>query len=198
MKKLFFSIFITLFLFGCKKEHREPLGDGCQSEAIFYLNPDLANMDFFPGNYWVHLDSVSLTYDSSYIANQSTDFWDSGCGKFQRILYSIQHSLSSTLLENLAVDYRGVFSGSGKIYIDFNTAESEPNLYTRTYFDSIFIYDRYYKKVEKSTVLDDPSENHNKVVYYMNTQFGLLRRDIFNSGNTLLSRKLLVRKTIVK
>lgn len=65
--------------------------------------------------------------------------------------------------------------------------------------DSMFIYDRYYKNVEGFLKNSDPAENGEKVIYYINTEFGFLRKDVFiGTGNFLKSQKLLKNKFIVR
>ena len=200
MKNFFFSIVVFACFYSCKKERHEPLGGGCDPDRVFPLDyPDLLNMNFKQASYWIHFDSIALTSDSSYVTNPYSDLADlNGCGKYQVLHYNIQHTLTTVPTETLSIYYEGVFSNSGKIYINYSSVENQTGFYSRSYFDSLFIYDRYYKKVEKSTIFDDPSENHFKTVYYMNSEFGLLRKDIYNLSNSLIAKRLLIRKSVLK
>lgn len=64
--------------------------------------------------------------------------------------------------------------------------------------DSVFIYDRYYKKVEIYTVMQDKNENNLRTSYYINSDFGFLKKEVFNPNNTSAIRQLLVRKNAIK
>ena len=201
---------ILLFYIGfiaCQKPGPGMKGPNC-GEPQNYYNPsaELVSASFHEGTFWIYLDSVSLTYDSALV----TQFSDAlskthpeGCDNFQQIHYRIMHWPSGPE-EDFYVFFSGIkkeptcYDCGVKVYIPFGTNEDEPSKYSRTYYDSLFVYDRYYKKVEKSTVNDDPTESHNKVVYYMNSEIGFLRKDVFYSNNSLLSKKLLVRKNMVK
>ncbi len=76
------------------------------------------------------------------------------------------------------------------IYVDYNKGFGE-------HLDSTFIYDQYYYRVLKVEVAEDETEDNNRSIYFTNSDYGILRHDIY-SDTVLLSSKVLMRKNIVR
>lgn len=176
-------------------------------EHIYNPSAELTAVYFKEGSYWIYIDSAQVfpSYDSAIVTKFINEFWKVdplSCDSIQHISYQVQHWPGP--LETFFIFFNSINKNPGcyecgkKVYRPYGTTESEPTQYQRSYYDSLFIYDRYYKKVQVTTILDDPSENHSKVVYYMNSDFGFLRKDVYSTANVLLTKLLLVRKNIIK
>ncbi|MDD3741459.1 MAG: hypothetical protein PHH30_09470, partial [Bacteroidales bacterium] len=109
---------------------------------------------------------------------------------------SSAESLNFTVtLDYLSRNYDG-FGNRTTVYLDYNE-EVSGHGYIFEHLDSAFIYDRYYKRVLKVEVLEDETVDNNKSIYFSNSDYGILRHDIY-SDTVLLSSKLLMRKNIVR
>jgi hypothetical protein len=200
MKRLFLICFIA-FLASCAKE--QDVTVKCSSAYYDITSPDLLNAKYKPGTYWVYRDSVSMGTDSTVVASIS----EGNAGKCEEYkAYGMNLTSYPNLLgSNLAIYYSGLEKNTGgtpntgiKIYTDFNFPDSS-STYVCSRLDSVFIYDRYYKRVEKVVVAQDPSNTgKTKSVYYFNSTYGLLRHDVYNASNVLTSKKLVMRKNIIR
>ena len=200
MKKLFFLVSVVA-LTSCQKG--EDVTVKCSDTYYNITSPDLLNAKFKTGTYWVYLDSVSLTTDSTLVTSHSEG--DAGkCSEYHAFGFNMV-SYPALKASNMAIYFNGLLKNSGGlptsgvlIYTDFNFPDST-SIYNCSRFDSVFIYDRYYKRVERVTVAKDPSNiGSTKSIYYFNSAYGLLRQDIFNSSSALTAKKLLMRKNIVR
>ena len=200
MKKLFLLLLVVAFV-SCKKD--EDVTVKCSDTYYDITSPDLLNAKFKTGTYWVYLDSVSLTTDSTIINSYSEG--DAGkCSEFHAFGFNMV-SYPALKASNMAIYFNGILKNSGglpssgiPIYTDFNFPDSTAN-YNCSRLDSVFIYDRYYKRVERVIVAKDISNaGSTKSIYYFNSTYGLLRQDIFNASSALTAKKLLMRKNIVR
>jgi hypothetical protein len=200
MKKLFFLLSV-LAIVSCNKE--QDVTDKCTEPFHDITSPDLLNNKLKQGTYWIYLDSVSMTTDST-IVTSSSEGNVGACQEYHAYGYNLT-SYPTLLGSNIAI-YAGLIEkntgglpGSGiKIYTDFNYPDSSSS-FTCSRLDSCFIYDRYYKRVEKVVVAQDPSNpGRTKSIYYFNSDYGILRHDRFNSSNALVWKKLLKRKNMVR
>lgn len=200
MKKAFLLVFAALF-FGCGKE--EDVTVKCGDEFYDITSPDILNAQYKPGTYWIYLDSITMISDSTVIKTIS-DGKTGKCEEYRAYGMNLV-SYPNLLGSNMAMYITGIEKNTGgspetgiKIYTDFNFPDSS-STFNCSRLDSVFIYDRYYKRVEKVTVAKDPSNpGKTKSVYYFNSAYGLLRQDIYNSSNVLSNKKLLVRKNIIR
>ena len=200
MKKIIFILSVCA-LAGCNKE--QDVTAKCNEPFQDISSPDLLNGKLKQGTYWIYLDSISLTTDSTVVTSAS----EGNVGTCEQIhAYGYNMTTYPALLSSNAAIYKGGIEkntgglpNSGiKIYTDFNYPDSSAS-YNCHRMDSCFIYDRYYKRVEKVTVANDPSNpGKTKSIYYFNSDFGILRHDKFNSSNVLVWKKLLKRKNIVR
>lgn len=203
-------LLFSLINFGCQKPGPGIKGPKCDGTPEHIYNPsaELTAVYFKEGSYWVYVDSSQVFpgYDSAIVTKFKNQFGKtdpSSCDSVQYINYEIQHWPQGPS-EMFYVFFTSINKQPQchecglKVYRPYGTPEDEPTKYQRTYYDSLFIYDRYYKKVQVTTILDDPWENHCKVTYYMNSDFGFLRKDIYSTTNVLLKKLLLVRKNIIK
>jgi len=200
MKKLILLLFV-IALVSCNKD--EDVTIKCSEDYYDITSPDLLNVKFKTGTYWVYLDSVNLTTDSTVISSFSEG--DAGkCSEYHAFGFNLT-SYPALKASNFAIYYNGIMKNSGglptsgiKVYTDFNFPDSSSS-FNCSRLDSVFIYDRYYKRVEKVTVAQDPSNTGStKSIYYFNSAYGVIRQDVFNASSALTSKKLLMRKNIVR
>jgi len=197
MKYILFITFLSLIaLSSCNKNNKIKISD------------DLLNCCFKTDTHWVYIDSVSNDIDSVYVVNHDHYYqeeYDS-----QHISHDIEYftfcTRSSLNLES--ADYK-ILSQSLTQYINTNyhtiyydydrTSDGALGQGGNAFFhlDSIFIYDQYYYRVFKVEDPDDTTENYNKSIYYTNSEYGILRHDIY-SDSVLLSSKRLMRKNIIR
>jgi hypothetical protein len=200
MKKLFLLVSIFAAV-GCNKE--QDVSVKCGNDYYPISSLDVAYAKFKQGTYWVYLDSITMNSDSTVI-NSVSEGNAGKCEEFQA--YGINLVSYPTFIQsNLAIYFTGIEKNTGglpnsgiKIYTDFNVPDSSSG-FKCSRLDSVFIYDRYYKRVEKVIVDQDPSNTgKTKSVYYFNNAYGLLRHDIYNASSALTNKKLLIRKNIVR
>lgn len=182
----------------CKKDDSHPnKGPDCSQKATEYISSEISNFKFKKGSYWIFVDSVSLAIDTMRIdtasgSNMPYQYCPNNYYEFYSIKMHPKNMFTTSdyysLLDNRFMLNQTNESGDGSyIYV---------NNYPET--DSVFIYDRYYKSVVVTTHLNDVNENGNKCIRYMNTTFGFLKKEVYNSSNQLISKKLLKDKLIIR
>ena len=202
---LYIGLVSLATLLSCNQADDNPGHNPCPGdEAIYYItSSDLMNCRYKTNSYWVCFDSVTNTFDSISIESFNQDFIEDYCRNSFEI-HSFK-TISSNSLDTtdyvvfaggLFKDFDGTTHSGIKIYDDYNTTTSMA-VFLVEHFDSVFIYDQYYKKVLRVERENDPTEDHNKSIYYFNSEFGFLRHDIY-SDNSLISKKVLLRKNIVR
>ena len=200
MKKLFLLFTIAL-LASCDKD--KEVKNECTGVYYEITSPDLLNNKLKTGTYWIYLDSVSMATDSTVVSSYS-EGKAGKCEEFHAYGYNLV-TYPALLGSNIAIYQGGIEKNTGglpntgiRIYTDFNFPDSS-SAFNCSRLDSCFIYDRYYKRVEKVTIAADPSNvGKTKSIYYFNSDYGLLRQDKFNASSALISKRLLKRKNIVK
>ena len=197
MKQSIIAFISLLLTSSCKKDETPAKGPDCSNKATVYITPEISNFKFQTGTYWVFMDSVSMIMDTikvissggavhpfQYCPNNYYEFYSFKVNPNDINSVSDQYSLSGNALMR---NQRSEHGFDEMIYQDFY-----PEI------DSLFIYDRYYKNVVVHTKTSDLSENGNKTVYYINTTFGFLKKEIFNTNNLLISKKVLKDKLIIR
>lgn len=194
----FLGILLLLITYSCQKEE-EYHGHADNNYPRYIERTDLLNCKFMPGTFWVYVDSVTNQMDSVHL-EQSDSLWLNGLYEYH-VMNTVSYPSLET--ESFAICYSGLVTGftgmwkSGTdIYRGFPATIPISN-YVATSFDSLFVYDRYYHDVLKAEVGNDPTEGDKKSVYYTNSEFGFLRHDVY-SGSTLISKKVLVNKNIIR
>jgi hypothetical protein len=205
MRKTFYILSILILaLNSCKKEETpQKINCGLSNDTSNITSQDLINCKYITGSYWVYVDSVNLQYDSVYISNYSQGFMDEPICNNMYEHHSFQTvSSPSNNTENYAVvsgglfkNVNGVNSGT-QIYNDYSSANSFTN-FVIDRFDSIYVYNQYYYNVLKVTVDNDHSEQNKKSVYYINSDFGFLKHEVYQNS-TLNSNKILIDKNIIR
>lgn len=206
-------IIVALFVVvsACEKPGPGIKGPKCDNPPQKIYNPsaELTATHFKTGSYWIYVDSSQTVpgYDSARVTSFMDVFgkpYPEYCDSVQYIAYIINHWPQGPA-EGFTIFFASIRKNAGcadycgeKVYLPYGTTEDEPSKYQRTYYDSLFIYDRYYKKVQKTVIFNDPSENNSKVIYYMNSDEGFLRKEVYSKTNALLKKLLLVRKNIIK
>ena len=195
-------IFLTVF-FSCNKADNNPGQNPCGgNKTISYItSTDLQNCEYKTGSYWVFIDSTNNMIDSMSIESYNHGFIEDVCGNSYEIhsfktisSYSSESTDYVVVAGGLFKDFDGTPNSGTQIYDDFDVTTSMTN-YQIEKFDSLFIYDQYYKKVLRVVIENDHTENNNKSIYFINSEFGFLRHDIY-SDNILTSKKILMRKNI--
>lgn len=205
MKKTLYILSILILAFSsCKKEETpQKINCGLSNHTSNITSLDLINCKYITGTYWTYIDSVSLQYDSVYISNYSQGFMDEPiCNNLHEhhSFQTVSHPSNNT--ENYAVVSGGLFKNvsginSGtQIYDDYSNTNSFTNFVINR-FDSIYVYDQYYYNVLKITIDNDQSEQNQKSVYYINSDFGFLKHEIYQNS-TLNANKILMDKNIIR
>lgn len=197
----------ALFIIGlsaCEKDEPVDPVTGCTNttQTFSIEDPDLQQFKFLFGSYWVYIDSVGLTTDSVYLYAAGPGNITSNCGDIIE-----NHTFATT--SDLTMDSSFFIVVPGGIYksntdtVNYNThiyagfnANSNSN-YQVTKYDSFFVYDQFYYDVTKVDIASDQTENYDSSCYYINSNYGFLRQDIFNSGNQI-SKRILTNKNIVR
>ena len=197
------GLILLMALVACSKDNKPEHNPCGGSKTTSYItSPDLQNCQYKTGSYWVFIDSVDNTVDSISIESDYHGFIEDPCGNsFEIHSFKI---ISSTLSEKtdyvvaaggLFKDFNGSPNSGTQIYDDFNTTVSKTN-YVIERFDSLFVYDQYYEKVLRVEIEKDKTEDNSRSVYFINSEFGFLKHDIY-SNNILISKKVLMRKDII-
>ncbi|MBL7884149.1 MAG: hypothetical protein JNL69_08765 [Bacteroidia bacterium] len=205
MKKTLYILSILLFVFNSCKKENSPQKINCgSSNLISYItSQDLIKCKYITGSYWVYVDSVSLQYDSVYISNYSQGFMEENVCKNKYEHHSFQTvSFTTNNTKDYAVVAGGLFKNVNgfntgtKIYNEYSSANSYTNFIINR-LDSMYVYDQYYYNVLKATIDNDASEQNRKSIYYINSDFGFLRHEIYQNSALILN-KILIRKNILR
>ena len=190
MKQVIYILSILIFaLSSCEKDnHPQKIQFGVSNITSYITAQDLLNCKYTTGTYWVYIDSVSLQYDSVYIDIYNQGFMvDNVCNNkyehhsFQTVSYPSNSTHNYAVVSGgLFKNVNGVNSGT-KIYDDYSAANSYTNFVVNQY-DSMFVYNQYYYNVLQVTVDNDNSEQNKKSVYYINSDYGFLRHEIYQSS----------------
>jgi hypothetical protein len=205
MKKIFCSeLIFVIILFSCKNNHDENKVP-CQGrgDTSYVLSSDLQNCKYKTGTYWIFVDSVINICDSVVVIDFNQTYLGDKCsGIFETYIFKTQssHTFKTTdyvvVAGGLFKNFTGSVNSGTQIYDNYYNASSMTN-YLIERLDSIFVYDQYYKKVLRVEIEKDLTENKNKSIYYINSEFGFLRHDIY-LDNILISKKILIKKAIIR
>jgi hypothetical protein len=200
---LYIGLILLLTLFSCNKDDDNPGHNPCAGDETtsYITSTDLQNCKYKTNSYWVYVDSVNNSFDSISIESFEQGFIEDICGNSYEIhSFKTISSNSSESTDYVVVagglfkDYDGTPNSGTQIYDDFSTATSMTN-YQIEKFDSLFVFDMYYKKVLRVEIENDRTESNNKSIYFINSEYGFLRHDKY-SDNILISKKILMRKNI--
>lgn len=198
----FLLILIAICLSSCNKEDEGGHHGMCEGDQVYKpITQQMIAAKYKTGTYWIFIDSISGSFDSTYVNSTSENDLHDGClTTYHAYSYKLQsvpagEAYSYTIVTGgLYKDANGTNTGT-LIYSQYNFTTSFESI---LFLDSLFIYDRYYTNLTKTTVFKDKTHNNSKVVYYINSEFGFLRKDIFDANDDLISKRLLVRKNIVR
>lgn len=201
-----YSIYAGLLIilsYSCNRKDDNPGHNPCGgNQTITHISSsDLQQCEYKTNSYWVYIDSVNNSLDSVSIVSFNHGFIDDVCGNTYEIhSFKTEFSSSSESTDYVVVggglfkDFDGTAISGTRIYDDFNTSTSMSNHQIEK-FDSLFIFDQYYRKVLRVKIDIDHTENGMKSIYFNNSEFGFLRHDIY-SDTVLVSQKILMRKSI--
>lgn len=200
-------IIASVFFFSCKK--KDDADNACVTSTE-YISTDIGKLKVKKNSYWVFVDSVSMSIDSMYVdsvlyygmypfnASCPTKTYE---GYGIRIRSSVDTSKQDIYrLKGGAMERNtSVLSDvNGPVYVDYNFgALAQGSTNTLLKKDSVFVYDQYYKNVVIITRPNDNTE-YKKTVYYINSDFGFLKKEIYSASNVLLSKKILKSKSIIR
>jgi len=180
---ILFSLLIALA--ACHKE----------KEYFIKITPDLLKCCFKTNSHWVYIDSVSNSTDSVYVEKYAYDIYqvsytDYSTTNSEYFAFRTKSSSETTgfHVEEDNLRKTGANNSITTIYVDYSKEFGE-------HLDSTFIYDRYYYRVLRVVVPEDETEDNNTSIYYTNSDYGILRHDIY-SDTILLSSKVLMRKNV--
>ncbi|GEM_PF-1350312 len=200
----FLILVMSLIMTACQKDEQLEDQECPVSNEVFEITyPDLLNCKYISGTYWVYIDSVNLLTDSCYIDSAYAGTIASGTCNNSFENYTIETITDPSMeMERYAMVQGGIFKGvSGPntgtlIYSDFETTQTQLN-YVVNKLDSAFVYDQYYYNVLEVTVGNDASEQNDSSVYFVNSDFGVLRHSIYQNA-ALTSERVLKSKNIVR
>jgi hypothetical protein len=221
MRNNFYVLLMLLIsVFSCKKEDSNniviPKNSGkpenyydhhvnCFHCTIPIDSTDLFKCKYKTGSYWVYYDSVTNSIDSQYVIEftQNLQLWNPYY--FETHSFKVASSQSSTV-DNYFLFSDGlfkVFNPGFKKHNPIYTRIDTINYYMNTVYhyphalDSLYIYDKYYYNVQIKDIENDTIENNKRSIYYANSEYGILRHDIFFQG-VLESKKVLMRNQIIR
>lgn len=183
------SLLLLMLCASCEKEEpRDKMCMGHRNNTSYIQDAELRQMFYKPGSYWVYIDSMNVDTDSIYVESSGASSVTDICGNsYQTYGISLQWG-------TFLVVPGGVFIGTD------GSANSGTNIYSEhgntLVMDSVYIYDRYYYNVHKT--MFTPPNSQTSTVYYINGEYGFLRRDLVHVNTGTLSKQLLMRKQIVR
>jgi hypothetical protein len=197
------GLIIALALVSCGKDDEDSRNRCGNITTAEITSTDLQNCMYKTNSYWVYIDSVDYTTDSISVESFDQGFVEDICGNlyefhsFETISNNSSEQTDYVVVAGgLFKDFDGTPNSGTQIYDDFDLTSSMTNYQIEKY-DSYFIYDRFYENVLRVEIETDATENNNKSIYFINSEFGFLRHDIY-SDNNLISQKILMRKNIVR
>ena len=206
MKKLAIYSALSFFAFtSCQKDPNPNTSqNGCvnNNTTSSIDSQDLLNCKYIQGTYWVYIDSVNLQSDSTYIDVVNSGYTSDMCNNSYEVHSFGTVSLPSQSTETYSVTPGGLYKNTSGInsgtlvYNGYSTANSSNNP-VATYLDSFFVFDQYYYNVVQFTVDNDYSEGNKQSVYYINSDYGFLRHEIYDNS-VLISNRILKNKQIVR
>jgi hypothetical protein len=212
---------------GTPQMSTEPSQEECLNRKRL-ISEDIKQADFKPGTYWILFDSITSGLDSISVKSnrhfvleypkpkgQCQAFADEIILNFDHYSYSFGSSPSvvtpSVYSYMVCSDEMIVINGypnnypwgGPKIYYNFDIVPKE--LIALKTIDSLFVYDTYYKRIINTIgpvrfYNPNSSETNPNYTYhhYFNVAFGFLKIKIFDSQNTMLANKVLIRSKIVR
>ena len=197
--------FVVVFASSCKKrQSNEDKGPDCK-DGMKYISSDITKFKFIKGTYWQYIDSVNLAVDSLAIDTAVSGISsEPSCSAslFEYYTYkTTDYPLNTSETYNLTgvAVYRNTnaLSGFPAIYYDYvSSAPGNFGTCSLSKQDSLFVYDRYYQNIVK--VVHYGGQSSNKIIYYSNSAFGVLRKEVYDTSGSLLSKKILKNKVIVR
>ena len=201
----FILVLLIFFDLACsKKEYDNHDPCGGHRNGTIAISSNLVSLKFKPGSYWVYIDSVTAMIDSLYLRDFSQGYSNDACSNAHEYYSFSTVSFPSSKINNYKLQDESFLRDNyetyyGKtIHSDYDSLSFGNSIVVIQYFDSLFIFNQYYKDVTKTKFYRDPLEGYKKSVYYLNSEFGFLGKDIFDLNDILLSQKLLQRCNIVR
>lgn len=193
--KLFHVLFLViLILSSCKKDNHSQTGKpDCQQEPTIYINPEIAKFKFKVGTYWIYIDPVYPIVDTLRVMTVTTDGIIDGqyCPNNKYELY--QFKVNQLYFGTNGYDTFSLYNDKMSV----NQIPVEPGgIYSTSSqkIDSLFIYDRYYKSVVVATDF----HSYGSIKYYFNSDYWLLKRELYDNTGNIISQRLLKDKFIVR
>jgi hypothetical protein len=196
----FVILIVLVLLLSCKKKVKE---EPDVPKHYTIEAAELKQYAFNSGTYWVYKDSVSNSIDSTYVYNYNHTMYSRYSGDDYEI-YEYRIFPGFVNDDRFTISYAGFMlcaesPYSGIKLVSDNSSEVQSNI-TRVHFDSLFVYDRYYKNVWRVSVKTNTYScfNSDRKDYFINPEYGFIRRDYYSNSGALTNRKFLMRKNIVR
>ncbi len=192
-----------------KEEERHGIGYCSYKDTTFLKHSDLLHCKYKTNTYWVYYDSVKTLIDSVFINKVKRKFIQDYCAITEFYTYTTLSTQSSTptlytlvpagLFKATYNSYNGL---DAQVYSPINKKDSslfeQPGYIYDTLFANKLIYNEYYEHVMRVTITNDKSEQNRKSIYFVNSDFGILKHEIYDENNNLISNKVLLRKEIIR
>jgi hypothetical protein len=200
------GIFILVLFFSCKKEQPQ-IPDQSPSVPVHNMSNDLRKWKFKVNSYWIYEDQVTLQTDSAYIDLITHNGPESFINNTYEVYgYRLRHTVTADTDHFFfggggAGVYRGVFDPRRSfVYVDYTIPSASTYYPQDSVFrsDSLFVYDRYYQRVVSIHLQGEICEDSLKTTYYSNSDYGLLRKDVFNTNGTLKNKWMLKSKNVIR
>jgi hypothetical protein len=212
------GILLLVLFFSCKKEEPDypeipPHGMCVNNRHSYYMPADISHQKFRLNSWWVYLDSVSMQTDSCRVDAILYEGMGGGpniCDYYEQYCFSVHHYADASkdsifLMVNCKFVGRPAYYSLHATYQAYSTIPTGGTSYFQSpttdsllKTDSMFIYDRYYYKVVISKMQTDPAEDSLHTISYSNSDYGLLRKDVFNPNGTLKNKWLLKNKNVIR
>lgn len=187
---------IIIFFLGvisCRKNEDSHTKDICSQQPTKHISEEYAQFKFKKGTYWVFIDSISLSIDTLMVDSISLNgiYPYNFCSNNYHEIYvfMVKHHPNGYTWEHFLVQEENLKYNPDQELYPAAFAPYTPKI------DSMFIYDRYYKSVAKANITTYGGQS---TYLYLNLTYGILRKDVYNYSNQLISKWLLKDKFIVR
>jgi hypothetical protein len=204
-------VFLFVFIaFACKKpETSKGHSLDCESITNTVINEaELLRCKYKINSFWVYKDSVSGATDTARIQSVRSrfgfmPFLSGGCDSIEHyeMFYNTtdisDYKYYSSFILNLIPDrlYIEAMDSKGGTPVIYAPSKKQDMNYS--FYDSISVLNKWYKKVYKSdTLLINTYSSQSKlgklkIVYFYTVTNGIIRKDYYDWGNKLINKKYL-------
>jgi len=211
----FTAVMLILFLLSCQK-------NPCKHPPIRYLSPEIKDHGLFkPGTYWVYQNDSTMQLDSITIVSIDTGTkaeWSEAeeCGGMYIIFYG-EYASSNTSNNSMGTSFYYHISETmpGAVFFYENdTANIFASDFVVIYIESFlqsYINDSLYEVISEMTLngnyfenvyerkyFNSPIENGLRTNYYSASNYGLIKKEVFDSISANVESWSLLRYHIIQ